>query len=554
LGPASRALLLGAAAASLALLCMAAEPRMAVTWEFAEYGDIAREIARGRGYRSHVTLPSLLAWADAARLEAQGGTWPVMARHPGFALALSPFLLLLGSGDAAVGLALATFFGLWAAASYLLLRGPLGEGTAVATALLLLANPVFARFFVPGGYADVLFAAAVLAFLRRGADLLAPPPASAPPRLRHWAALGLLGSLCWSLRFNFTLFLGILALLAIRRNPRGVLACLAAFAVPLLAFSTWQRATFGTGASPPTWWNLLDGLVSGAPWLQYRTWGPGDLLEADRLSRLLFRKWPNGLEISVRQLPDLFHYLWLMPCFFASLLMPQPDTRRRALLALSTLCFASSLVVLAAFRYEIWFFQEPLGLRLLAGRYFVWMAPLAVAFGIDAARRLLAGRPRAVQAGAAAVLLALQAAAWTPYWQPSSRLYPDVEFGFDELPAVQALRRAEDHGLVSRARPLVTNVPAAAGWYLDRPALGLPQDPGELDRLSVRHPPAAVLFLGWSVGEPHNQRRWVELARDPARLASFAAERGLAVAWYDDRSWLLIPAGPAGSPPGVVAP
>ena len=544
LGVPLRAVALFGLAFSIAWGWSILDARPGLTWEFVEYADTAREIARGQGFSTHVSLASSLAYYDDAGISPSGGTAPQLTRHPGFACSLAAFFAVLGPGDGSMLLALWCFFAAWIAGSYLLLRPLLGERVSLATALLLAVNPVFARYFVAGGYAAFLFGLSALAFLVFSVRLLC---ADGPPPWRRFGLLGLLAAWCWLLRFNFSLFVVLFVLLALLSLPRGrptalaLAAFITAFVLGTLPFRVWQAVTFGTTQSPATWWNLLDGLTGGRPWMQYRTWGPADLLSDARISRLLLRKLPHLGQLTLRQLPDLFHYTALMPLFFVSLLRQPEGREARLLLRFGTAALVAMAVVLAAFRYELWFFDDPIGLLQLSARYFVWFAPLAVGFALWALFSLVQERPVWVRSAILVGVVLAQVAILAPYFSPSNRLYPGMAGGMAEEPIVAVLEELQAGGVLPVEELLSSNAAAHLAWYLDRATTAFPERLDELRPILEKHPLAGFHFTHATIGEPHNLGQWRDLLADPRRADAWFAEIGMAPVFRDERDVIYLP-------------
>jgi len=357
------------------------------------------------------------------------------------------------------------------------------------------------------------------------------------------------GGACWTVRYNFSLVLVLfpLFLLVHRRDlHRRVWFMIGAFllgaAIIVLPVKLWQLSVFATTQSPPSYWNLLDGLMDASPWLLYRTYSLADLFTGDRLSLLLLDKFPGQLELALRQLPELFHYLVIVPLFVAALFLTGENARQKSLLRFATVAFMAMAVVLALFRNEQWVFGDPLDLRVIHGRYLVWFAPILLGFGLAALNRLTADWRRPTRVGVFALVALLQLTAFTYYWRPTTKLYEDVRGSLTDLPSVQALADLDQRGEISARLPLVTNIPAQVAWYLDRPALGCPQTPEELDRILARHAIAGILFVKLSLGEPHNLPAWLATLLQEEPRKEFLARHGLRIVAADQAGLLLLPA------------
>lgn len=514
--------------------------RMGLPFEFPEYADIAREVARGNGLATHVLYPSVLAWGDEAGVSmSPSGTYPVMNRHPGFAVALAPFVGIGGASDLAVHAGLSAFFALWVAVSFFFLAPLVGRRDALLGALMLLANPAFLRFFVPGGYADVLFAAAVLPFLAAGAGMLA----AGDLRPWKWALLGLAGSAAWTIRYNFTLLPLVLAaaVLVARRDRAAVLAVaslLCAFAVGTLPARAWHAWTFASTESPPTFWNLLDGFPGYAsPWKQYRVHGLSDLVDTGLWVPWLFEKIPYFLFLTVRSLPGAFLMIALFPFLVANLVLPGDGGPRRRLLLVAASGASLMALAFSGLRYEEW--PAPGG-RTIGLRYLIWFAPFLAAYGFHGLARLTDGRSTRFRALVLAVVLSVQALWFAAHLGPLGDVYR-TRGRFEELPAAVALASLDREGRTDRALPIATNVPAHVGWYLDRPALLLPASPEEMALLAARHPVAGYLFTNLDIGEPLSYGAWTRTLSEPEALRGFLDANGLAIALRDEQAILLVP-------------
>lgn len=537
------AAILAIAAFGVSFGYLEARDGMGLPFEFPEYSDIAREIARGNGFTTHVLYPSVLAFGDmAGTVGDTSGTYPVMNRHPGFALALAPFVAAFGGTDRSVHAGLAAFFALWVLVAFLVVDRRLGRLSAVATAVFLVLNPAFVVFFVPGGFADILFAALVLLFLDR--CTLADDPASVPPW--RWFAVGLLGAAAWMVRFNFSLLavLAALSLLWPRPSRPRVLAAAAlllGFAFGCAPFQAWHAWTFGTGDSPPTLWNLLDGFPGyEAPWKQYRVLGLSDVFDTGLWWNLLTDKLPYFLFLSARNLPTLLLCLVPFPFFVAAIFRRGRESSSSRFLALSTTGFAAMLLIMSVFRFEAW--PAPGG-RELTFRYFVWFVPVLVAFGVHEAATLLASRGRPVRIAVLVLLAAIQAAYLAAHWGPLQHVY-QTSGRFEDVAAARALARLDHDGALPRDRPVFTNIPAHVGWYLDRPALLMTTTPAEVGPLWVRHPIAGLLFTRMDIGEPALFPAWTDLFTDTTKMKDFLGRTGLRVAFADDQNLLLVPGAP----------
>jgi hypothetical protein len=533
-----------AGAIGLATFCIAAatlETRegMGQTFEFGEYADIAREITRGNGFTSHVLYPSVLAFGDSTGTRAEpGGTYPVMNRHPGFSLALAPFIATFGDSDRAVHFGLAFFFAAWTLLVFLVIDRRLGRIPAFATTMLVALNPVFLQFLLPGGFADILFAALVLVFLDRCAS--ADDPVAAPPW--RWFLLGLVGSAAWMVRFNFSLllYIGAASLLMPRPDRKRIAAALAlllGFWLGCIPFESWHTWTFGSTQSPPTLWNLLDGFPGyESPWKQYRVFGMADVIDSGLWWNLLTQKYPYFLFQAAKGLPTILLYLVPFPFFVAALFRRDRSAANTRFLALAAFGFLAMMLVLCLFRFES--FRAPGG-HEFGYRYYIWFMPVLIAFAVDEATRLLAPCSRVVRALVLMLLAVAQLAFFASYWTPLQQVYTTAG-RFQDLPMAAALARLDTDRTIDKDLPIFTNVPTHVGWYLDRPALLMTTRPEEAEPLWNRHPVSGVLFTRLDIGEPALYPLWTSLFTDADATKAFLARTGMKVAFADDSGLLLV--------------
>lgn len=528
----------------LALFCSSQDNRTGLTVEFVEYADTARAIANGHGFSSRTINPSMLAVAEEQAIVIQDGHWPQSYRHPGFAYILAVFFLVFGPTDTALAIALSFFFALWIAMSHLVLSRFFGPKTSLAASLLLMMNPVFLRFYVPGGYAAFLFGAAVLFFLYRASEIL---HLQKPPPLMTCALLGLLAALAWHLRFNFILifvlflFIGCFSLPRTLESLKSLGVCLGVFFLATSPFRIWQQLVWGEGKDPATIWNLLDGLTGARPWMQYTAWGSSDLWRVDRIAYLLTNKFPYFVEQTIRHFPSFLQYLPLVPLFVASLFFLKKTARHRTFFLFSLFSFLMMTFVLSFFRHEIWIVDDPTDLRILSSRYYIWFAPVFVAASLEGLRFLLSGRSLFSAQVISFALVLIQIFLWLPLYASSARLYADIQEPLIEKAIFQEIKNAQESNRLEKDLMLLSNIPSHISWYAHQSTLGVPDDPGEVGKIAKDYQLAGLHFTRSSIGEPHNTPQWVQLFQDHKAMTSFLARQRLELVFTDGKDWLFLP-------------
>jgi hypothetical protein len=537
-----------------AILNSTHDVRTGLTVEFVEYADTARAIATGHGFSSRTISPSMLAVAEIENTLAEDGYWPQSYRHPGFAYILSFFFFLFGATDGVLILALSLFFALFVSSSYLIIRRYFGENLALAASILLLCNPVFLRFFIPGGYVAFLFAAVVLLFLSQVEDLMHKREHASA---RAYGSIGIIAAFAWHLRFNFSLFFVIFLFVSIIILPRNkktythLAISIGVFFLGTLPFRIWQESVFGDYKDPASIWNLLDGLTGYRPWAQYKAWSLGDLLQTERVSYLLSEKFPFFVEQTIRHFPSFLQYIPLVPFFVASLFIATKNNRARTFLLLSLSSFIAMTFVLSFFRHEIWIINEPADLRILSSRYYIWFAPVFLAASITGLLELLKNRSPFETRMAFSIILGIQLFVWLPLFSDSSRLYADIAGPVEKHAGVMAIRNHQKNGGLAPKALLLSNIPSHVSWYANQTTLGIPDRPAEIDSIRKKHALAGLHFTRTSIGEPHNLPEWVRLFQNHEEMTFFLARHQWELVFSDGKDWLFLPSHSArmGAPP-----
>ena len=519
------------------------DTRIGLTVEFVEYADTARAVAESHGFSSRSISPSSLSIVDTNNISQEDGYWPQTYRHPGFAYALSIFFRLFGSSDSVFVFALAFFFALWVCAAHLVIHRLYGTRTSILTSLLLLLNPVFIRFFVPGGYAAFLFGTVVLVFLYLSARILSRAPSF---RLTEFILLGSIAGLGWHVRYNFSLFLLLFVLVAFTLFPRtkelmlSLLGAAGAFFVATLPFRVWQELSFGSAKDPASIWNLMDGLTGSRPWMQYKVWQLSDLLTPERLMYLFTDKFPYFVEQTIRHFPTYLQYLPFVPFFIIGIFfMPTKELTKRfflfGLFSLVTMAF-----ILSFFRHEVWIVNNPADLHILSSRYFIWFAPIFLAASIHGLHALVSARPQMKRTPIWVLMLALQLFIWQPLYAPDSRLYADIQLPMESKPVFGVIQDAQKQGRLDPDAILLSNIPAHISWYAGQTTLGLPDEPKDLEAIQRKHTFSGFHFTRSSIGEPHNAPKWSALIQNQDQMSAFLKANQFELIFADEHDLLFV--------------
>ena len=517
--------------------------RLGLTVEFVEYADTARAIAESHGFSSRSISPSSLSIVDTNEISQEGGYWPQTYRHPGFAYALSIFFRLFGSSDSVFVFALAFFFALWVCAAHLVIHRLYGTRTSILASLLLLLNPVFIRFFVPGGYAAFLFGAIALLFLYLSARILSRAPSF---RLAEFILLGSIAGLGWHVRYNFSLFLLLFVLVAFTLFPRtktfmlSLLGAAGAFFIVTLPFRVWQELNFGSAKDPASIWNLMDGLTGSRPWMQYKVWQLSDLLTPERLMYLFTDKFPYFVEQTIRHFPTYLQYLPFVPFFIVGIFfMPTKELTKRfflfGLFSLVTMAF-----ILSFFRHEVWIVDNPADLHILSSRYFIWFAPIFLAASIHGLHALISARPQMKRTPIWVLMLALQLFIWQPLYASDSRLYADIQLPMEARPVFSVIQDAQEQGRLDPDSILLSNIGAHISWYAGQTTLGLPDEPTDLEAIQRKHTFAGFHFTRSSIGEPHNAPKWSALIQNQDQMSAFLKANQFELLFADEHDLLFV--------------
>jgi hypothetical protein len=91
---------------------------------------------------------------------------------------------------------------------------------------------------------------------------------------------------------------------------------------------------------------------------------------------------------------------------------------------------------------------------------------------------------------------------------------------------------------------IVSNVGVHIGWYLDRPAIDLPNTFDELLLLLRSYPVGAVYIAGWPQGELATRPFWADYVSKPGWEARFANATGFGTVIHLRDTVLFLPGTP----------
>ncbi|MBI3297429.1 MAG: hypothetical protein HYZ75_04655 [Elusimicrobia bacterium] len=482
------------------------------TYEFCQYGEIARNLLEGKGLTTQVFWPGELAVLAAAGKGSPEYALP-MSRYPLSALWTALWLPLGGGGD--YGRALSGMVGaaLWAAAVRVFLGRLWGARAGLWAAAFWALNPVVTAGYALEGYVEPLYGAAVLWILWRLVTGGRPMEAF------------LLGAAAQGLHGSFIVVAPAFAAAAAAMDRARWRSAAALLGGAFVMGAAWSAVlSLGASAAPPLLlWNLMDGALTGRlPAMSYAVPSWSAFASLPAAAALLFKAW-RQLNGTLADLPALWGIELLVPAAVLGFVQAQGAARRAAFVAGAALAWA--LTVFSFLTHE--------RLVFLGYRYFVWSSPLVAAAAAAALlERWDRGRGWRL-AGAACLALQLQQSVWL---YASRRLEGDASRAapVESLPELDAVRR-----LVPAGATVLTNMPAQVAWYARRRAVALPHEAAGAFPLRELHRASFLLLSMDGAGEPRNHAAWLSLLR-PEREA-LLLRLGYAPLW---RSGTALLAGP----------
>lgn len=482
----------------------------ALSHEFCQYAETARNILAGEGMRTRMIYPSVLAALDARGIPF-GEYNPVLDRFPLHIWLTAAAQSLWGANDAA-SLLLSIFSLALLASGTAYAAGLLwGGGAALSAGLIVAAAPSFQRGFVLWGLPDLGFAVLTLA----AAGLLVSMRGRKASWL--WAAAGMIAGLAWLYRSNFLVWLPLFAAWIFWRGGAGgngrpaarLLAWLGGFLLAAAPGLAYNLLWYGSATPPVAAWNLAHHVVVEAePWLQYRVF---TLRESLGHPLLLAQKWFSLFWLHLKGWPPLwqFHLVWPAAAWGAA------DLWRRRKQESAAFEYAAFYAAMLVIQVSVFCFlrYEELGGRV-AGRYYLWFAPAAAMLAVRGAAGMRA--PLRLAYFAAVFAFALRWLAM-PQGAPA---YPGGLPVRDWPELKAAAGAAGPRGLVA------TNLPGQVVWYAGRRALQLPSDPAQLAAIMRRHRVDAILLSRLPLGEPGNLPGWRAIATGGEDLKAFCLGNG----------------------------
>lgn len=483
----------------------------ALSHEFCQYAETARNIRAGEGMRTRMIYPSALAALDARGVPF-GEYNPVLDRFPLHIWLTAAAQSVWGGNDAAS--VLLSVFSLALLASGTAYAAGLlwGAGAALAAGLIVATTPAFQRGFILWGLSDIGFAVLTLA-----ASGLLLSMRGRGARIWLWAAAGMVAGLAWLYRSNFLIWLPLFAGWIVWRGETGtgerpaarLAAWLGGFLLAAAPGLAYNLLWYGSATPPVAAWNLAHHVVTGSePWLQYRVF---TIQESLAHPLLLAQKWLSLFWLHLKGWPSLwqFHLVWPAAAWGAVELWRGRKQESAAFecAALYGAMLAVQVFVFCFLRYE------ELGGRV-AGRYYLWFAPAAAMLAV----RGTAGLRRPLRLAYFAAVFAF--AGWWLATPQGPAAYPGGLPVKDWPELKAAAEAAGPRGLVA------TNLPGQVVWYAGRRALQLPSDPAGLAVIMRRHRVDAILLSRLPLGEPDKLPGWRPVATDGAALKAFCLENG----------------------------
>ncbi len=489
-----------------------------LTYEFCHYAEIASNLLNGHGYTTRTFYPSELAFLEQSGINAAAtATAPVAFRFPLFAFWSAFWMMLAGQTDLAMVLSNAMAHLAWVLSLFLIGQRLFNRRVAVAASLLWAVQPTMTAGFDISGHPDVLFGWLFLLHSYGLWWLLTNVPLTNAPTssdLWRFFAIGIVGGLCFLTRQNFALWLPLFMLLAWGTLPARKTQLLGSYLGGLLIVSlgwfVYYVAHFHRLTNPLIFSELAEStLIFQMPWLEYRVFSWTSLLQPGFLSALLTKFFVYG----ARYVGDLFT-VWLQPVFFplflASLILK--TTPRLTFLRFSALLLVWQLVLFSFLRHE--------SMGLLTGRYFLWLAPIALLGALAFVERW-AATPRNKTA-----LLAVVCLGPLIYWflafqhLPSRRSSHPSGLDLDRWEEIVYLKQHTDP-----RSWIASNIPTQITWYAKRTTVNIPNTLDDFRRLIERYPIEHVFFSNQPPGEPENYPHWEHL---PLKSFGFDPEKSFA--------------------------
>jgi hypothetical protein len=477
------------------------------TFEFCQYAEIGRNLARDGAFETNLVEPMALAYLDTHREGPTQAKWPIINRYPLPCAAVAGLMCLLGPTAMAAACSNGLAISLLASLTYLLARRWYGPGWGAIAGLLFLANPSFYGHFVLLGTPDPWFA------LTFNVELLVFAQAVVSPNARTDRAmlLGVLAGLAYLARFNVVLFLAIqgVALLGMRRwrETLVMIATGLAIATPLFVYNVGHLHR--PMVSLYSAWNLLDdiGAYRVEPWLYYEVPDLASQLAAHR-SGLLHKFATNLFSIVPWRIWSLWHWLVLLPLAFVAPVVVRLRPLPRRFLVTAMGLFLLQLVVFSALRLEL---EDRLSPH--HGRYFFWFAPPALLLAVGMLRHASGTSMwrRALIGAVVVAQLALYGSTWKAWILEST-----VRSNFGDDPIRRVLAK-----VIPADRVVASNQPQILTWHSGLKTISMPADPDELERLNQHSPtPADFLFLDLNYNAIDLDPRWAELVQPtPGRFS-----------------------------------
>ncbi|MBI4248289.1 MAG: hypothetical protein HY611_02210 [Elusimicrobia bacterium] len=478
-----------------------------VSYEFCHYGEIGRNIAQGKGFRTGVVFPATLAFFERKGIGFTPES-PEFARFPLYAYAVGASERLFGAGDFQVAWVNGAVVSFASALLYWIVAQSAPAWTGLLASIFLFFCPSILRGFALWGYPDLLFGLLIL-ILNYGVVFGAWPP----------FALGLLGGAAWAARSNFMLWLPVYgAWIYWKSSGRRGRAC-ALFAAGFLAaafpYAYYLRSHFGGVVNPNFLWNLANGvLIPDLAWNHYRLFHFSEILPA--LWQPLLKKGLLGFLDFFRNLPALWQCGFLWGPYFLSLFAPK-DRAWRNWQQLYGILLGVQLFFFVFLR------QESIG-PFVSGRYYLWYAPALMAGAAQGFRDLSVYVNKKTWSALCFLLVLGHAFLWSSYYAKK-----DPGFGHpsglpvQNWPEMEFLREEAESGSV-----VLSNIPAQVGWYAGLRAVQLPYEWEDVPKIEAASRLDYIFVTTLTAGEFGRFPQWQKILISPDERRAFCARFGYA--------------------------
>jgi len=466
------------------------------SYEFCHYAEIASNILNHEGFCTRTYYPTTLAYFKKMNvLASQRG--PVVDRFAFFAYWSAFWMAIGGRNDFGMALGNAAAHALWVALLYSIGVWLFNRRTALLAAVLWAIQPVMTAGYDLFGYPDVLFG-----FLFGVLNVLFFRFFIQENQL-SWGkkmGVGILAGLAYLTRYSFSIWLPLYIFRIIFQPVQGrwrqLGLFLAGFLIPWLCWMGYAGLFLGLASPPLFLWNLAsETVVSGLPWLEYRTYSFGNFLSLNIAGKLI-HKSSRLLWLFLKHIPSLWKESILFP--FASIVMGTGPDQSKRFARWIGLLFLCQILIFSFLRYD--------NLNYMRGRYYLWFAPFVLLY---AAAFFMVPATSTTRQVIGAAVMGFLLFSWIKGYCliPRASDHPS-HLPISEWPEVLYLRHENPNDWIA------TNIPAQVAWYAGHPTVDLANSLDEMKTM-VHDWPIRGIFVSFNrIGELGNRPEWAAMLKD----------------------------------------